>query len=108
VHKDRKIYEWTPADYATWSDDKKREKPRIMFNVYSDHAFFYDSVAGRTLAQMKVVDPKRIQRVRLAQHPSDTSKFRRQRFDGDAGLQRRGPGRRRQGPCDNDLLRLRP
>jgi hypothetical protein len=30
---------------------------------------------------MKVGDPKRIQRVRLAQHPSDTSKFRRQCFE---------------------------
>ena len=43
-----------------------------MFNVYSDRAFFYGSLAGRTLTQMKVVDPKRIQRVRLAQHPSST------------------------------------
>ena len=34
-----------------------------------------------TITQMKVVEPKRTQPVRLGQHPSDTSRFRRQRFD---------------------------
>ena len=63
VHKDCKVYESYPDDYATWSDDKKKGKPRIMFNVYSDHAFFYNSAAGRTITQMKVVEPKRTQPV---------------------------------------------
>ena len=52
-----------------------------MFNVYSDHAFFYQRDASRAIAQTKVVEPKRTQPVRLAQHPSDTSKFRPQCFD---------------------------
>jgi hypothetical protein len=52
-----------------------------MFNVHSDHAFFYQPAEGKAVAQMNVVEPKHTQPVRLAQHPSDATRFRRQRFD---------------------------
>ena len=35
VHTDSKIYEWMPADYATWPPHRIRDTPRIMLNVHS-------------------------------------------------------------------------
>jgi hypothetical protein len=63
------------------SRHKSEDTPRIMFNVYGDHAFFYDRSAGQAITRMKVVEPKRTRPYRLACHPSDTSQFRRATFE---------------------------
>ena len=81
IHKDRKIYEWMPEGYETWTRAQVESTPRIMFNVHSDHAFSYDRSAGQAIAKMKVVEPKRIRPYRLAMHPSDTRQFRRASFE---------------------------
>ena len=80
VHKDHTIDEWLPEDYAEWSEDKKRETPRVMFNVYSDHAYFYERSAGGAIAQMKATR-KSTPPARLAQHPSDATRFPRTTFE---------------------------
>ena len=80
IHKDRKIYEWMPEGYETGSRAQLEDTPRIMFNVHSDHASFYERSAGQAITRMKVVEPKRTRPYRLACHPSDTSRFRRATF----------------------------
>ena len=52
-----------------------------MFNVHSDHAFFYERRAGQAIAKMKVVEPKRAQAFRLGMRPSDTSRFHRDTYE---------------------------
>ena len=81
VHKNYKVYEWLPDGYEFWNRDQIRDCPRVMLNVYGEHAFFYERKAGQSIALMKVVDGKRTQPFRLGMHPSDTSKFRRVPYD---------------------------
>ena len=74
VHNNTKIYEYTPGDYNEWTGRKKRDTPRIMFNVFDSHVFVYKRDAANSLAHMPTGEPSYPKPIMLMRHPTQTFK----------------------------------
>ena len=76
IHNDRCIKDFVPNKYLEWAERKHQDHTCLVWNVWGDHAFFYQTTMGMTAMNMRVVEPETVPTVRLQVHPDDMTERR--------------------------------